>query len=58
MIFEVVSAPPGIRGNSATASSKPVELSNSLIVHAPSFIKKGDKIKIDTQTGEYMERAK
>ncbi len=58
MVFEVASAPPGIRGNSATASNKPVELSNGLIVQAPLFIEKGEKIKVDTRTGEYMERAK
>ncbi len=56
MIFEVIGAPPGVKGNSATASAKPVTLDNGLIVQAPLFIKKGNKLKIDTRTGKYIER--
>lgn len=56
MIFEVIEAPPGVKGDSATASTKPVVLENSLIVQVPLFIKKGDKIKVDTRTGDYIER--
>lgn len=57
MIFEVTSAPPGVKGNSATASTKPIILDNGLVLQAPSFIKKGDRIKVDTRTGKYIERA-
>lgn len=56
MIFKVVETPPGVKGDSATASAKPVTLENGLITQAPLFIKKGDKIKIDTRTGKYIER--
>lgn len=56
MVFEVIDAPPGVKGDSATASTKPVTLENGLVVQAPLFIKKGDKIKIDTRTGSYVER--
>lgn len=56
MVLEVIEAPPGVKGDSATASTKPVTLENNLVVQAPLFVKKGDKIKVDTRTGEYLER--
>ncbi|MBI4063149.1 MAG: elongation factor P [Elusimicrobia bacterium] len=54
--MKVASAPPGIRGDSATNPTKPVELENGATVQAPVFIKEGDTIKVDTYTGEYVER--
>ncbi|MBI4668581.1 MAG: elongation factor P [Elusimicrobia bacterium] len=54
--IKVVSAPPGIRGDSATNPTKPVTLENGATVQAPVFIKEGDLIKIDTLTGDYVER--
>ena len=48
---------PNIKKATATASLKPVTLSNSLIIQAPGFIKVGDKIKINTTNSEYVERA-
>ncbi|MCJ7792732.1 MAG: elongation factor P [Candidatus Marinimicrobia bacterium] len=56
MVFTVVESPPGVKGDSATAASKPVTLENGLIVQVPLFIKKGDRVKIDTRSGEYKER--
>ena len=58
LVFEVVQAPPGVRGDSATASFKQVTLDNGLVIKAPLFIKKGDQVKIDTRTGDYIERIK
>lgn len=58
MIFEVIDAPPGVKGDSATASTKPVTLSNGLVIQTPLFIKKGNRIKVDTRTKKYMERVK
>lgn len=58
VVFEVVGAPPGVRGNSATASTKPVTLDNGLVVQTPLFVKKGESIKVDTRTGKYLERVK
>ncbi|KKR30823.1 elongation factor P [Candidatus Woesebacteria bacterium RIFCSPHIGHO2_01_FULL_39_32] len=49
---------PGIKGNSATNMYKPATLENALSVKVPLFINKGDKIVVDTRTGEYVERAK
>ena len=56
MIFVVVETPPGVKGDSANASFKPATLDNNLEVKVPLFIKVGDKIKVDTRTGEYVER--
>ena len=58
LVFKVIQAPPGVKGNSATASYKPVTLDNHLVVKVPLFIKVGDKIKVDTRTGEYIGRVK
>lgn len=49
---------PGVKGNSATNIYKPATLENGLKVKVPLFIKVGEKIRVDTRTGEYLERAK
>lgn len=55
--LEVKSAPEGVKGNSAGAITKTVILENDLEVRTPLFIKNGDKVIINTETGEYVERA-
>ena len=47
---------PGVKGNSATNVYKPAKLENGLEAKVPLFIKEGDKVRIDTRTGEYVER--
>ena len=54
--LKVVEAPPGITGNSGGNVTKPVKLETGLTVQAPMFIKEGEVIRIDTRTGEYVER--
>jgi len=56
MVFEVVEAPPSIKGNTADGGSKQVTLETGIKVSVPLFIKKGDKIKINTETGLYAGR--
>jgi len=56
LIFKVTSTSPGIKGDSVTASFKPAIMENGLVVRVPLFINVGDKIKVDTRTGEYLER--
>ncbi len=51
MDFSVIEAEKGIKGDTATAATKPVKIETGLIVNAPLFIKTGDKIRIDTRTG-------
>lgn len=53
----VKSTPPGIRGDTATGGTKPATLETGLTINVPLFIKEGDKVRINTETGEYVERA-
>ena len=57
VVLTVSDAPEGIRGDSANNVQKAVTLETGIIVQAPLFIKTGEKIKVDTRTGKYMERA-
>lgn len=57
VVLTVTDAPEGIRGDSANNVQKPVIMETGITVQAPLFIKTGEKIKIDTRTGKYMERA-
>jgi elongation factor P len=54
----VAEADPGVKGNSASNIYKPAVLENGLKTKVPLFINPGDKIRVDTRTGEYIERAK
>jgi elongation factor P len=57
LIFEVEYTEPGFKGNTVTNTLKDAKLVNGMDVKVPTFIKIGDKIKVDTRTGEYMARA-
>ena len=56
-VLTVTDAPEGVRGDSANNVQKAVTIETGITVQAPLFIKTGEKIKIDTRTGKYMERA-
>lgn len=56
--FLVAEADPGVKGDSAANMLKKVKLENGLVIKAPLFIKAGEKIIVDTRTGEYVERSK
>ncbi|MBG90444.1 MAG: elongation factor P [Actinobacteria bacterium] len=58
MVFEVTSAPPEVRKATASASLRPVTISNGMVIQAPAFIKTGDNIKINTDDRTYVERVK
>jgi len=51
-------AEPGVRGNTATNVTKPAKVDTGAEVLVPNFVETGDKIKVDTRTGEYIERVK
>ncbi|MCF7794884.1 elongation factor P [Patescibacteria group bacterium] len=57
MDFKVISSPPGVKGNSAGNVNKTVEIETGANIGVPLFINEGDIIKINTETGEYVERA-
>ena len=54
--LEVTYTEPGFSGNTTTTSGKPAKLENGLEISVPLFVEIGDVIRIDTRTGEYMER--
>ncbi|HDD43252.1 MAG TPA: elongation factor P [Candidatus Desulfofervidus auxilii] len=54
--LEVIETDPGVRGDTATGGSKPAKLETGAVVQVPLFINEGDIIRIDTRTGEYIER--
>jgi len=56
MDLKVVSAPPGVKGNSAGNVNKQVELETGAKINVPMFINENDIIRINTDTGEYVER--
>ena len=56
--LEVIETEPGIRGNTATGASKPAKVETGYIVRVPLFVNEGDVLRIDTRSGEYLERAK
>ncbi len=58
VILEVTYAEPGIKGNTATNATKSATVETGATVNVPLFINEGDKIKIDTTSGNYMERVK
>ncbi|MGQ0548853.1 MAG: elongation factor P [Armatimonadota bacterium] len=53
----VVETPPGIRGDTASGGSKPARLETGATVQVPLFVQQGDVVRVDTRTGEYLERA-
>ncbi|MGD8922245.1 MAG: elongation factor P [Candidatus Zixiibacteriota bacterium] len=57
VILEVVETEPAIKGDTVTNITKPAKLQTGLQVKVPPFVKEGDKVKVDTRTGEYIERA-
>ena len=56
--LEVTHTEPGVKGNTATNATKPATVETGAQVNVPLFINEGDKIKIDTEKGSYMERVK
>ena len=55
--LEVTKTEPGVRGDTATNTLKPATLETGAEIRVPLFINEGEMIRIDTRTGEYMERA-
>ena len=55
--LEVTDTEPGFKGNTATGATKPAVVETGAQVAVPLFVNQGDRIKIDTRTGEYLSRA-
>jgi len=58
VVLEVKVTAPGEKGNTVTGASKPALLSTGYSVNVPLFVNEGDRIRIDTRTGDYVERVK
>lgn len=54
--LQIVETGPGFKGNTASAGGKPAKLETGITIQVPFFINTGDKIKVDTRTGQYLER--
>lgn len=54
--LEVVETAPGVRGDTVSGGSKPAKLETGAVVQVPLFIEQGEVIRVDTRTGEYIER--
>lgn len=57
VILKVKETPPGVRGDTAQGGSKPATFENGFVLQVPLFVNEGDKVKINTERGEYVERA-
>jgi elongation factor P len=56
--MEITETPPEVKGGTATAQTKPATLETGLVVNVPGFVNTGEVIRVDTDTGKYLERAK
>ena len=54
--LEITDTEPGFKGDTATGATKPATVETGAVVSVPLFVEQGDKIKIDTRTGEYLSR--
>lgn len=55
--LEVAQCDPGVKGNSATSRTKPATLETGHTIHVPEYLKQGERVKVDTRTGEFLSRA-
>ena len=58
VVLDVTHTEPGVKGNTATNATKPATLETGATINVPLFINEGDKVKIDTEKGQYIERIK
>jgi elongation factor P len=56
--LKVVDSPPGVRGDTANAATKPAKLETGFTLQVPLFVNEGDVIRVNSETGEYVERVK
>ena len=55
--MEITDTEPGFKGDTATGATKPAIVETGAQINVPLFVNQGDKVKIDTRTGEYLSRA-
>jgi elongation factor P len=57
VVMAIVKCEPGVRGDTATNATKPAVLESGVTVNVPLFVNEGERVKVDTRTGQYLERA-
>jgi len=55
--MKIIECEPGVRGDTATNATKPAKVESGAVVNVPLFVNEGERIRIDTRTGQYLERA-
>ena len=58
VVLQISETDPGVRGDTASGGTKPAVLESGAVVKVPLFVEQGERLKIDTRTGEYVSRAK
>ena len=56
VVLQITESEPGIKGDTASGATKPAKVSTGAVVNVPLFIKEGEWVKVDTRTGDYLER--
>ena len=57
VVLEVTATDPGFKGDTATGTFKPATLETGLVIDVPLFVNVGDRVKVDTRSARYLERA-
>lgn len=57
VVLTVTTSDPGVKGDTATGATKPATLETGLTINVPLFVNEGDRVKVDTRSGKYLERA-
>jgi len=55
--LDITQCDPGVKGNSATGRTKPATLETGISIQVPEYLKQGERIKVDTRSGEFLSRA-
>jgi elongation factor P len=58
VVLSVTKTDPGVKGDRVSGALKPATLETGLVVQVPLFVEEGDRLKVDTRTGEYLTREK
>jgi len=58
VVLEITQTDPGVRGDTASGATKPATVETGAVIKVPLFVDEGEKVKVDTRTGEYVSRVK
>jgi elongation factor P len=58
LVLTITETQPAVKGDTRTSAMKPATLETGIVVQVPLFVESGEKVKVDTRTGDYIERVK